>query len=91
MSEDEWFELVDLYVADQLPEALRAGVDARLAADPAAAEDMRTLRETMDQLKAQPAERPDPWYVERVIDGLLREHGAAQNTQRETSFETRGF
>jgi len=77
MSEEQWQELVDLYVSDRLPEALRAGVESRLAADPVAAEDVRTLSATVQSLRDQPLERPDPWFVERVLGGLMREHGAA--------------
>ena len=79
MTENEWTELVDLYVADELPDALRASVERHLAAHPAAAEDAASLRAALTRLHAAPtAERPDAWFTERLLDTLLREHAATQ-------------
>ena len=79
MNENEWTELIDLYAADELPDALRARVEAHLAARPDAAHDAATLRDTLTYLRAAPiAERPDAWFTERLLDTLLREHAAAQ-------------
>ena len=76
MTEHEWSELLDLYVADELPNALRAHMEAHLAAHPSAAQDAATLRAALTQLRAVPAERPDAWFTERLLDTLLREHAA---------------
>lgn len=76
MTPDELTELVDLYVADDLPDALRGYVEARLAASPEAARDAATLRAAVDQLRSASAERPDSWFTERLLDTLLREHTA---------------
>ncbi len=80
MTEDEMTELVDMYVADALPEALRARVEAHLAAHPDAARDADTLQAAVSRLRAAPAERPDTWFVERLRDTLLREHAAEAPT-----------
>lgn len=79
MTDDELHELLDLYVADQLPDALQARVEAHLAAHPDAARDADTLRRTLDRLRSAPAERPDTWFVERALGGLLREHASAES------------
>ena len=78
MTKEEWNELVDLYVAGELPDALRAHVEAYLGAHSDAARDAETLRAALDRLRAAPAERPDAWFTERLLDTLLREHVAAQ-------------
>ncbi len=78
MTATELAELVDLYVDDALPEALRARLEAYLAAHPDAARDASTLRETVTRLHAASAARPDGWFVERALDSLLREHYGAE-------------
>ena len=78
MTEAELTEMVDLYVADELPDALRAHVETHLSAHPDAARDAATLRDALTHLRAAPAERPDAWFVERLLDTLLREHDSAQ-------------
>lgn len=80
MTEAERNELLNLYIDDALPEALRASVDAHLAADPEAAAEAASLQTTLSQLKALPSERPDAWFAERTLDRLLREHAAAQES-----------
>lgn len=77
MTDDEQDELIDLYVDDALPEALRAHVEAHLAVDPEAAQDAASLLSTLAQLKALPLPRPDDWFIERALDSLLREHRGA--------------
>lgn len=78
MTGEQNTELLDLYLDDELPETLRAHVEAYLAAHPEASQDVHSLRETNARLRAAPAERPDAWFVERTLDGLLREHAGAQ-------------
>ena len=82
MTEHELSELVDLYVAGELPQALRAWVENHLAAHPDAARDAETLRATLTRLQAAPAERPGSWFTERLLDTLLREHGAEEALTR---------
>lgn len=78
MTEDERDELIDLYVDNALPEALRARVEDYLAAHPDAAATAAALRATIARLHSASAERPDAWFVERALDRLLREHSEAQ-------------
>ncbi len=80
MTEAERDELLDLYIDDALPQALRASVDAHFAADPEAAADAASLQAALSRLKALPGERPDAWFAERTLDRLLREHAAAQES-----------
>ena len=80
MTENEWTEMVDLYVADALPDALRASVERHLAAHPDAARDAATLQVALTRLHSAPFERPDAWFVERLLDTLLREHAAETPT-----------
>ena len=82
MTEDERDELIDLYVDDALPESLRARVEEYLSRHPAEAAAVAALRRTVACLQAVPTERPDEWFVERVLDRLLREHSEAQPTVR---------
>ena len=82
MTDAEQDELLDLYIDDALPEALRVSVEAHLAASPAAAAEAASLLVTVSRLKAMPAERPDAWFAERTLDRLLREHAAAQETPK---------
>ena len=78
MTRSEMTELVDLYIADALPEMLRARVESHLARHPATARDAETLRASLAQLQTTPGERPDSWFTERLLNTLLREHIAAQ-------------
>jgi len=78
MTGDQMTELLDLYLDDELPEALRAVVEDHLAAHPDAAQDIDSLRAAIARLRSLPAERPDAWFVERTLDSLLREHAGAQ-------------
>ena len=78
MTEDERDDLLDLYVDDALPEALRARVEDYLATHPDAAREVAALRATAARLQAAPQERPDGWFVERALDRLLHEHAEAQ-------------
>ena len=89
MTQDERDELIDLYVDDALPEALRASVEAHLASYPEAAADAAALQTTMRRLKTAPSDRPDAWFTERALDRLLREH-AAQETQIPLSLSSEG-
>lgn len=77
MTDDQQNDLIDLYVNDELPEALRAHVEAHLAVDPEAAQDAASLQAAVAQLKAAPVSRPDDWFIERALDSLLREHRGA--------------
>ena len=77
MTDAEITDLLDLYVDNELPEALRASVETYLAAHPQAAQEVRALQETAARLKSAPNELPDPWFVERALDSLLREHAGA--------------
>lgn len=81
MTDTERDELIDLYVDDSLPEALRASVEAYLTSHPEAAADARTLQAAVSRLKSAPADRPETWFVERALDRLLHEHAAAQDTE----------
>ena len=89
MTDAERDELIDLFMDDALPEALRARVETHLASHPEAAADAATLQATVQQLKAAPSERPDAWFVERALDRLLREHAEAQETNLEQAASTR--
>jgi anti-sigma factor RsiW len=76
MTLDQMQELIDLYLDDELPEALRALVESALAADPLLRQDTDSLRQTAARLMAEPAHRPDTWFVERTLDSLLHEDAA---------------
>ncbi len=80
MTRPEWEELVALYVDDALPEALQGRVEAHLALDPKAAQDAAALRQAASRLRQRPQELPAAWFVERALDGLLREHADATIT-----------
>ncbi len=81
MTDDERDELIDLYIDDALPEALRARVEAYLTEHPAQAGLVAALRVTAARLQAAPTDRPDDWFIERTLDRLLREHSAAQSSE----------
>jgi anti-sigma factor RsiW len=73
MHDDELAELLGLYIDDALPEALRAAVERRAAADPAVAAELASLGKTRDSVRSDSGPRPaDPWFVERTLGGLLR-------------------
>ncbi len=78
MTKEQRAELLDLYVDEALPEALREHVEAYLAAHPEAQNDVATLQQTVARLNTATAERPDTWFAERTLDRLLREHSAAE-------------
>ncbi len=79
MTDEEIAELVGLSIDQDLPETLRRAVDEALAKNPKLADDAVTLRATVEELKALPAEKPDAWFVERALQGLLREHDAERH------------
>ncbi len=76
MTPDTLSDLMDLYMDDELPESLRAHVELFLAAHPDAAQDVVRLKAAIHQLKAAAAERPDDWFIDRLLGTLLREHAA---------------
>ncbi len=78
MTDAERDELLDLYVDNGLPEALRASIEAHLTVHADAAADAASLQAAVARLKSMPSERPDAWFAERTLDRLLREHAAAQ-------------
>ncbi len=78
MSENERDELIDLYVDNALPDALRARAEEYLDQHPEEAAKVAALRATVARLQATPNERPDAWFVERALNRLLREHQEAQ-------------
>jgi anti-sigma factor RsiW len=80
MTPEEMTELIDLYVADALPDALSARVEDYLAVHPDAARDAATLRAAIVRLHQAPPERPDTWFTERLLDTLLREQSGAPLT-----------
>lgn len=79
MTDEQLAELIGLSIDEDLPEALRAAVDQAIADNPAAALDAAGLRAAVDRLKALPADKPDAWFVERALQGLLREHDAERH------------
>ncbi len=89
MTDAERDELLDLYIDDALPEALRASMETYLAAHPDTAADAASLQATAERLRMMPPERPDPWFAERTLDRLLREHAAAQETYQDTTISRR--
>jgi anti-sigma factor RsiW len=80
MTEDQKMELLDLYVDDMLPTGLRVWVEDYLQSQPEAAQDVQSLRKAIARLQAAPTERPDSWFVERLLDRLLRENAEADAT-----------
>ncbi len=76
MTPEEWTELLDLSLDGVLPEAWQARVDAYLAAHSEAAADAQSLRRTLGILASAPVPRPDGWFVERALQGVLHEHRA---------------
>jgi len=74
MTSDELAELIGLSIDEDLPESLRTAVERAVASDPKAAWDASTLRETVDRLRSLPGENADEWFVERSLQGLLRDH-----------------
>ncbi len=81
MTEDERDELIDLYVDDALPKALKARVES----DPDALREAAALQATARRLQMAPTDRPDGWFAERALDALLREH--AQTASEEDTSE----
>ena len=81
MTESERTDLIELYVDGELPDALRANVEAHLAAHPEASANTATLISTKRRLQAMPTDRPDTWFVERTLDRLLQEHAADCETE----------
>jgi len=79
MTKEEIAELIGLSIDEELPEVLRAAVDRAIASDPAAARDADTLRSTVERLKGLSPDKPDTWFVERALHGLLREHDAERH------------
>lgn len=75
-TEREWTELLDLSLDGALPEAWQARVDAYVCAHPEAARDAESLRRTLETLASAPMARPDAWFVERALQGVLHEHRA---------------
>jgi anti-sigma factor RsiW len=73
MTEEQITELLDLYADDALSAGLRAYVEEYLQSQPQFAQDVQSLRATIHRLQEIPAERPDPWFVERLLDRLLRD------------------
>ena len=73
MTPEELSDLMDLSLDGLLPEALQARLDHYLNQYPEAAEEYQSLGQTVVQLKAHSVEQPDPWFVERLLDGLLRD------------------
>ncbi|MGO8673705.1 MAG: hypothetical protein ACLQVD_20400 [Capsulimonadaceae bacterium] len=78
MSDEQMVELIGLAIDDSLPAALRGFVEQTLASDPRLAEDARTLHAVSEALASLPSPHPDPWFVERALFGLLREHDAGR-------------
>ena len=81
MTEAERADLIDLYIAGELPEALRDRVEMDIAAHPDAAGEVAALQATARRLQSLTHEKPDAWFVERALDRLLREHYAASETE----------
>lgn len=77
MTEDQQAELLDLYADNSLPAGLRAYVEEYLQSDPDAAQDAESLRATVSRLQAVPSDRPESWFVERLLDRLLRDSAEA--------------
>lgn len=78
MTDSEHDELIDLYIDDALPEALRIRVEAYFSGHPEAAAEAAGLKAAVYRLQAAPKDRPGTWFTERTLDRLLREHEAAQ-------------
>lgn len=74
MTPEEWAELLDLFLDGALPEAWQARVDTHLTGHPEAAADAESLRGTLSLLAAAPIPRPEGWFVERALQGVLQEH-----------------
>jgi anti-sigma factor RsiW len=79
MSNEALAELIGLSLDDELPEALKAAVEKLLAENPEAASDAAGMRAAVEALRALPAEKPDSWFVERALQGLLRDHDRARH------------
>jgi anti-sigma factor RsiW len=79
MNDDEIDELIGMAIDNELPDALKKRAEALIAADPALAADAASLRATVQLLRSVPLERPDPWFVDRALRGLLRENEKAQD------------
>ena len=88
MTEAERADLIDLYIAGELPEALRGFVETYLSANLDAAGEAAALQETVRRLQTMTQDKPDDWFVERTLDRLLREHAASQ-TETELYIHTR--
>lgn len=78
MNVDEFAEMIDLFAAGELPAALEAMVQEHLQKSGDAARDATTLTETVARLRSTPAEFPDEWFTERLLDTLLRDQAASQ-------------
>lgn len=85
MTPAQMTELIDLWTDEELPDGLRAAVEAHLADHPDAARDAASLRATVARLRSLPTERPDAWFVERTLDSLLRESAAARSDETLTA------
>jgi hypothetical protein len=80
MDQEQKDELIGLAVDGELPPGLARLLAGEAATDPSIVRDVATVRDTVRRLRKLPPERPDPWYVERALVGLLREHDTAQDT-----------
>lgn len=82
MNNEQWEELLDLYVAGDLPVALQALVRERMESDPSAAEDVRTLISTRVALDTAQHSHPSDRFVERTLRGLLHANTRSDSNTR---------
>lgn len=78
MNDEEMTDLIGLYVDNELPESLKQLIETRMESDPVLAAEVASLRDTVSALQSVPRAHPDNWFVERSLNGLLRENEKAR-------------
>ena len=68
MNNEMYAKLVDLYAGDELPEELQAALEAEAAGNPALAQDMSSLRQT---IKAVKHHAPSVEFTEESFQRIL--------------------
>jgi anti-sigma factor RsiW len=66
-------ELLGNYIDEELTQPMCTAIENHLAACPACAADLATLRSTLAKLTSESTlEEPSPWFAERLLQSLAR-------------------
>lgn len=83
MSKELYAKLVDLYAGHELPLALEEEMEQAAVVDPALAHEMRTLRETVDTLREEPAPEFSEETAQRILIKMLARGANVQTASPE--------